>query len=145
MVISADRLYRFALKPQASVPHSAAVALTGLFLGGVLAQHPVSIAFAGGLKLFLYLWRKSHFARTGFPVRPGVSTIRISLGFALPVLLWSLQSEWATGLLLACVLVAELIDRLEYYAEVEIMTPDRQMALDLQTWPRVESARPTSG
>jgi len=145
MVISADRVYKFALKPHASVPHSAAVALTGLFLGGVLAQHPVSLALAGGLKLFLYLWRKSHFARTGFPVRPGVSTIRISLGFALPVLLWSLQSEWATGLLLACVLVAELIDRLEYYAEVEIMTPARQMALDLENWPRHAVAQPTSG
>jgi DMSO reductase anchor subunit len=135
MVVSADRVYTLALKPQASVPHSAGVALTGLFLGGVLAQHPLLIALAGGIKLFLYLWRKSHFARTGVPVHPGVSTIRISLGFAVPLLLWSTLSEWTAGLLLACVLVAELIDRSEYYAEVEIMTPDRQMALDLENWP----------
>ncbi len=145
MVVSADMVYRFALKPHAAVLHSAAVTLTGLFLGGVLARTPLVIALAGGVKLFLYLWRKSRFARTGLPVRPGVSASRISLGFALPILVWSTQSEWAAGLLVACILVGELLDRLEYYAEVESMTPGRQMALDLESWLRHGVAQPTSG
>lgn len=126
-LVSMDMVYKFAIKP-VQAPHSSGVVLTGLFLTGVLAANPWVVGAAGVVKLSLYLWRKTAAAKNGTPIRPVVTAVRIVLGFGIPL---TLAATGVYDLAVGSVLAGELIDRMEYYAELEIMTPARQMAVDL--------------
>jgi len=126
-LVSMDMVYKFAIKPM-TAPHSAGVLLTGLFLTGVLAANPWLAGIAGVVKLSLYLWRKMAAAKNGTPIHPVATALRIVLGFGIPL---TLAPAGVYTVSLCSVLAGELIDRIEYYAELEIMTPERQMAIDL--------------
>jgi hypothetical protein len=105
--------------------------LTGLFLVGVVTLNPVLAGAIGSLKLALYLWRKTTLAMTGASVRPFATAARIGLGFGLPLVLGVMDLSQMYAFTLASVLLGELVDRSEFYTEIEIMTPARQMAMDL--------------
>jgi DMSO reductase iron-sulfur subunit len=127
---SMDMVYKFAIKPRPTI-HSAGVLLTGLFLVGVVTLNPVLAGAIGSLKLALYLWRKTTLAMTGASVRPFATAARIGLGFGLPLVLGVMDLSQMYAFTLASVLLGELVDRSEFYTEIEIMTPARQMAMDL--------------
>ncbi|UCG86928.1 MAG: 4Fe-4S dicluster domain-containing protein [Gemmatimonadota bacterium] len=129
-VLSMDMVYKFACKPRPKV-HSAGVFLTGLFLLGVMTLNPVLAGLTGSLKLVLYLWRKTVLAANAKSVRPIASAIRLGVGFGVPLVLSLLDPIQTYHLIVASVLLGESVDRAEFYAEIEIMTPERQMALDL--------------
>ena len=124
-----DRVYRYTHRPGANGPHSADALITGLFLAGVSAGSTPVAGVAGIAKLLLYVGRKRAFHRAGLPVRPLASITRIGIGLLLPPLLWPLGADYA---LVIAVGLGELIDRLEYYQEMETVTPGRQMVLDLR-------------
>jgi Fe-S-cluster-containing dehydrogenase component/DMSO reductase anchor subunit len=133
-LISIDRVYDFAIRPVPGLPHSAGALLTGLFLAGLMLRSPILAGLAWGLKLGLYMARKlalrGHEAGTA---RPFVSALRVGVGLLLPAAA-SLASSGdgpTRTLILVAALVGELIDRAEFYDELEIMTPARQMADDL--------------
>ncbi len=127
---SMDMVYKFATKPVPTL-HSASVLLTGLFLVGVVTLNPVLTGLVGTLKLALYLWRKTSLAATGRSALPLASAARIGIGFGLPLILSVTDATQMYAFIVASVLLGELIDRGEFYAEIDIMTPARQMALDL--------------
>lgn len=120
-LMAIDRLYRVALK---SGLHSGGALLTGHYLLGLLGGLNLLILGAGILKLLLYLNRKRHFARKGRPLRGGLSLLRIALGFASPLLLLG----WAPLLAAAAALLGDLVDRAEFYDELEVVTPARELA-----------------
>jgi DMSO reductase anchor subunit len=134
---SIDMVYKFALRP--SLTHSAGAFLTGVFLTGVIAAHPVLVSTAGLAKVFLYTRRKIGFARTGVHVRPVASTLRVGMGFVFPAAVWMMATDAPWGLAIAGVLFGEFVDRCEFYGELETMTPARQMAWDLER--RMEGKR----
>jgi Fe-S-cluster-containing dehydrogenase component/DMSO reductase anchor subunit len=150
-LLAMDRVYRFAVSPArgrgagdgpspARLPvHSASVLFTGVFLAGVLAGSVEIAVASGGAKLALYLARKVRFARSGLAVRLGVAVPRVVCGFLVPAALWMTASPTASGIAFVCVILAEALDRLEFYAELEFPTPARQMAIDLSE--RVASGR----
>ncbi len=129
---SMDRVYKFAIKPAPRL-HSAGILITGLFLTGVFTLNPVLAVAAGSLKLTLYLWRKTKLAASGGSIRPVASAARLAMGFGLPLSLAVTEAMQLHAAIIAAVLLGELIDRGEFYAEMDIMTPSRQMALDLDT------------
>jgi DMSO reductase iron-sulfur subunit len=129
-VLSMDMVYKFAIKP-APGPHSSSVFLTGLFLAGVIGLNPVMAGAAGAAKLALYLWRKTALAAAGKSILPLASAARMALGFAVPLMFGVVDATQSYSLIVASVLLAELIDRGEFYSEIDIMTPARQMAWDL--------------
>ncbi len=129
-IFSMDMVYKFAIKPVPAL-HSASVLPTGLFLVGVVTLNPVLAGLVGAAKLALYLWRKTIMAATGTSVRPLASAARIGIGFGLPLMLSAIDATQMHAFIVASVLLGELIDRSEFYAEIEIMTPARQMGLDL--------------
>jgi Fe-S-cluster-containing dehydrogenase component/DMSO reductase anchor subunit len=129
---SIDRVY-------ASLPlvgrhrfHSAGTAITGLFLAAVLLANPVVTTLTGVGKLILYLRRKVEYKATGKPVRAGLSLIRILFGFAVPPVVWMVLGDNGLAIVIAAVMLGELIDRLEFYLELEVVTPAGQMAIDLR-------------
>ena len=127
-LVAIDRVYRYAHRPAADGPHSADALVTGLFLAGISAGSTTLAGIAGVAKLLLYVRRKMAFSRSGLPVRPVASLIRVGVGLLLPPFLWLLGAD---VVVLAAVGLGELIDRFEYYAELETMTPARRMVLDL--------------
>ncbi|MGD2154003.1 MAG: dimethyl sulfoxide reductase anchor subunit [Gemmatimonadales bacterium] len=127
----ADRVYDVLGPSRPAFRHSASVLWTGLFLAAVFAGSRVAVLFGVG-KLALYIHRKTEFAETGRPLRPATSFARVAFGFAVPVGLWLVDPAATRPLLIASVVLGELIDRGEYYTELERASPRRQMGIDLE-------------
>jgi DMSO reductase anchor subunit len=137
-LISIDRVYDFAIRPVPYLPHSAGALLTGTLFVGLLTATPWLAGGAAGLKLGLYVsrklvWRPPTPSRGGWGpfTRLAISGLRVGIGLLLPALAWFWAPETSPALILGAVLVAELIDRAEFYDELEILTPARQMVADL--------------
>lgn len=86
---------------------------------------------AGALKLALYAYRK---LRRWDGLRPGpvaVAALRVAVGFGLPLPGLLLGGTAGPALAAAAVIAGEFIDRCEFYGELEVITPRRQLRLDL--------------
>lgn len=112
--------------------HSADVFLTGLFLAALLSGHVVAFVTVSAIKAVLYIRRKIQFARRGEKVRPLLSLARIVLGFVLPFFLWPEGAGVNFDPVAVSVALGELIDRCEFYVELDLPTPAKQIELDLQ-------------
>lgn len=138
----ADQVYSVLERSGPGYMHSASVLWTGFFLTSVLVGSAWLATAFGFLKLALYVFRKLRFIENHRPVRPGVSAARLALGFVLPAALWLLQPvDWRYPLL-ASVLVGELIDRAEYYAELESTSPRLLMREALERMVAAYARRP---
>ena len=125
--ISADMVYRVISKQL----HSASITLTALFLTSLLSG---SILFSGIFMLFkflLYIRRKIAFAGHKKPVGLIVSTIRICAGFFLPALIWIYWGFEPVQryFIFAGIMAGEIIDRIEFYLEADVITPKKQMLI----------------
>ncbi len=125
-----DMVYRYALSRSSGVPHSASTFLTGLLFAGVLASHPALAGVAGVTKLVLYTRRRIADVQRRDRRASLVGGIRLLLGLILPAALWIAGGE-SSWLVVAFVLVGEVIDRCEFYAGLQFMTPELQMAMGL--------------
>lgn len=119
-----DQVYETVSRNRWSRLHSARALLTGLFLFGILAA-PLIAGLTGLIKLVLYSYRQSWFKSKP---RALASALRLGFGFVVPLAIWRVYPDWV----LPCALVGEVIDRCEYYLDLDIMTPHRQIALDLR-------------
>ncbi len=133
-----DRIYQVALHIGPANFHSAHVLFNGLYLAGFLTGHVVIFAATGFFKLTLYLQRKYLFKQLCRPIRPLLSGTRILLGFILPasvfVFLPGAPATLLGGLATVSILIGEIIDRTEYYQELDIITPRKQMRADILLW-----------
>jgi len=129
---SIDRVYDF-VRPTGSVAlHSADTLLTGLFVAAVIAVNPLPAAVLGTVKALLYSIRRIRTVGEGSTARPWVGAARIGFGFVLPaVLAFADATAWYAGILV-CVAVGEAVDRCEYYSELVVPTPRKQIASDLR-------------
>lgn len=127
-LVAMDRLYRVALRTGPWNLHSAHTLFNGLFQMGLLTGlGPLALGM-GLLKAGLYLHRKRHFARAGRPVCPGLSALRLGLGLLVPLGLGGTHPLLAAGL----AILGDLLDRGEYYDELEVATPQADLAARLQ-------------
>jgi hypothetical protein len=117
--------------------HSAQALLTGLLVLGIAAGVAPIFLGVALLKMILYITRKVGFARSGERPRPWVSAARLAVGIALPAVIWIVGKpelgQLREGWIVACIAVGEIVDRLEFYGELDVPTPRRQMAMDLRT------------
>jgi DMSO reductase iron-sulfur subunit len=139
-LLCADQVYSVLKPSHPAHKHSASVLWTGFFLTGVFAGSAwLAVVFGLG-KLGLYILRKAEFTDSGRPVRPVASVARVAFGFAIPVALWLVDPQGTRLLLIASVMLGELIDRGEYYAELESESPRRRMGIDLEEEVRAHPA-----
>ena len=125
-LLSMDMVYRIPGLSVSTVPHSAMTTLTGLFLAGLLVRSPWVALPAAAIKVILYLSR---------PVIQGrrsraLSALRLGLGFLLPAFVWMSGVDSMT-LLIAGPFLAEIVDRAQFYEELDFLTPRRQIDRDL--------------
>ena len=126
-LVCADQVYSV-LRP--SIPayrHSASVVWTGFFLAGVFSGTAWLAGIFGFGKLALYVLRKLEFIDAGRPVRPVVTAARTLFGLVLPPVLWLIDFQAWFPAIVAGALIGELIDRGEYYEELESESPRREM------------------
>jgi hypothetical protein len=102
--------------------HSAHALLNGLYLLGWLTSRWPLITLAGACKLALYLHRKWN--RSSSP-RSFLSLLRVGFGFLAPFLL-------PPGFNALAVVLGDLVDRCEYYDELQIPSPQGQLALEVR-------------
>ena len=88
---------------------------------------PLALAM-GLMKGFLYLHRKRHFAQQGRSIRPLVGALRLAVGMLGPALLLTTHPLVAAGM----ALLGDLVDRAEYYDELEVPTPQGELLRELR-------------
>jgi hypothetical protein len=120
-----DRVYDSAATRSSVRFHSAGAVLTGLFLSGILAGSAPLAGLAGLAKLVLYADRQPWSKNFG---RLLASLLRLGFGFVLPLAFWRDYPDWV----LPAVIVGEVIDRCEYYFDLDLITPRSQIALELE-------------
>jgi Fe-S-cluster-containing dehydrogenase component len=120
-----DRVYDSVATRNSPRFHSAGTVLTGLFLSGILAGSTPLAGLTGLTKLVLYADRQPWSKSFG---RLLASTLRLGFGFVLPLAFWRDYPDWV----LPVVIVGEVIDRCEYYFDLDLITPRSQIALDLK-------------
>jgi DMSO reductase iron-sulfur subunit len=132
-LFSMDRVYRFA-RSTSPFPHSAGVLLTGLYFGALLLGPSRLLLVLAAAKLVSYVARKIELDGHGLPTRPVLSAARVLLTVVALWVLYSASRPSAAivpGVAALAALAAELIDRGEFYEELEFPSPARQVAADL--------------
>jgi len=129
-LLSTDKSYQAATQVHELNFHSAQTLFTGLYLMGVLTRIPWLYVPFGLLKLVLYLYRKAHFQKQGRDIQFFASALRLSLGFLVPLALQFFAGS--SGWTVVSVVIGEILDRLEFYDEMDVVSPHRQMFADLQ-------------
>ena len=124
-LFAVDRIYRVALRTGPWDLHSAHVLLNALYLFGWLSPFRSVAVVAGAVKLLLYGHRTWHAHRHGRPPRMAWSLARILTGFLAP---WFLPGHLAA----ASALSGDLLDRCEYYDELDIPSPANQMVREMR-------------
>ena len=130
-LISIDMVYGTLPTTKPTLSHSAGVSISAILILGISLANPYVSGLAGIAKLLLYLRRKQMYYREGLSFSRTVAGFRISVGLVLPAVLWSVEFSYGMTIVLAAVLVGELIDRSEFYLELDIVNPKTQMASEL--------------
>jgi len=128
---SMDRVYDVALRPGPARMHSADALLTALFLIGLLLSNGPLAALVGLVKLGLYLRRNVDSADLGRLGGLLFGTARVGLGLIFPAAVWIARPVDWQAWALAGFAVGEIIERCEFYLELDVLTPRGQMAADL--------------
>lgn len=127
-LVAMDMVYRVRGQAVATVPHSAMATLTWALLVAALGGAAGLATLVAIVKVVLYQRRKMR--RLG--VRSWlVSAVRLIVGLLVPLAAWPQGGAPLPAPLLVCLLVGELVDRAELYAELSFLTPRRQAARDL--------------
>ncbi|MFC2097191.1 DmsC/YnfH family molybdoenzyme membrane anchor subunit [Bacteroidota bacterium] len=124
---SIDKIYHVSGFQKQKKINTLQVCYTGLIFFAALSD--IKIFFLGIIiiRLILYILRKTSTKnqKTYFMV-----VIRVLLGFLLPALFILVDYNSLYILILIFLLIGELIDRFEFYRELEIINPGKQMIVD---------------
>lgn len=129
-LFSMDRLYTSIDARRGPRLPSSSTLLTALFYLGIFTGSMGLAKSVLAAKLLLYLAAKVRAALEGRSFRPGLSLTRIFLGFLTPALAFYSQSPAFAMLLIPAILVAEFVDRMEFYFDLELGSPKGQMERD---------------
>ena len=128
-LISMDMVYAVAEKKPLPGLNSASVLVTGLLFFSAISGMMWLFVIVTGWKFILYSIEFVRPPTRDLP-RLVLSVFRIVVGFIVPfILLGSHSGRIAAGILL---IVAELINRAEFYVDLEFLSPQRQINKDLQ-------------
>ena len=121
-LISIDMVYKITIRQENLPLHSAMVSLTGLLVFSLFVQMEILIGLVALLKSGLYIIRKFHFKRKNQPIRLLLSLVRLS-GFFLISIDQYFNIHLNEFVLLGSIALGEIIDRAEFYHEIEVQSP----------------------
>jgi len=131
-LFSLDKVYSVVAVVKKLNYHSADTLLTGLFFASLFSEFKFGIIIFGGIKLVLYLKQFSNRSEDVNILLIISASSRLALGFLFPLIFWywEIPGAWTVSIIL--ILIAELIDRCEYYDNLKTITPQKQMVMDLE-------------
>jgi DMSO reductase iron-sulfur subunit len=131
-LFSFDRVYSVVALETKFKYHSASVLLTGLFFASLFSGFGFGIVIFGGIKLVLYLKQFLSRLRNSKALSLIIGITRLGLGFMLPVIIWYWEIVTFWPIVFILITMAELIDRCQFYNQLKVITPAKQMMLDLE-------------
>lgn len=126
-----DKVYQVTNNTTRLNIHSASIFLSAMLFTGVIINNSKLFFTILILKFLLYMYRKIYFRIHHKSIYPIISLIRISIGFFLPVVLLQFDFSNILFYIFGSILLGELIDRTEFYLELDISTPKSQIRNDL--------------
>ena len=129
---SLDKVYTEVATVQKQPYHSANALLSGLFFASLFSGFLFGIIIFGGIKFILYLRQVADRTRNRNRLPIIFSSFRILCGFLIPPLLWIVEVPGSYNFCITLVLIAEFIDRIEFYDSLKMITPRKQMMMDLE-------------
>ncbi len=130
LLISIDKVYRIVLQPTPIELHSAHVVFTGFILASLFFENYLMFILLVVIKSGLYVYRKYHFWKKDLNVRLFITALRLDLIISLPFIFWLFDFSDLNWWILASVLIGEIIDRAEYYEELDVITPEKLIESD---------------
>jgi len=129
-LVSMDKVYKLAIQPTPIEMHSAHVLLSSFLFAALFIENYYAVGFIALIKICLYVYRKLHFRKNAKKYRMFLSAWRLDMLISFPLLFWIFDISNIFWWLLASLLIGEIIDRAEYYKELDIMTPAKQIKKD---------------
>ncbi|MEN8154309.1 MAG: DmsC/YnfH family molybdoenzyme membrane anchor subunit [Acidobacteriota bacterium] len=127
---SIDMLYHSTASENPELFHSSQITLSLLFLIFYLNNFIFGFTFIAVLKVTLYI--KRHIRREARPLKYLFLPFLRILFLALPVVLIFIPSPWFPVLSMVFFTLGEIIDRSEFYIELDIITPEKDMEKKFQ-------------
>ena len=84
------------------------------------------------LKAGLYIYRKYYFRKEGLNYRLFLSGWRLDMIISFPLIFWFFDFSNLNWWILVSILIGEIIDRAEYYEELDVITPEKQIEADIK-------------
>lgn len=131
-LLSIDKVYEAAYKKLTYKLHSAQTILTGFFVYSLISGDFIILGTTASIKLTLYVYRKIEFHRKSQPVNIKLTAIRILVGFIIPLILLLVDPIEHYIEMIVSALLGELIDRIEFYKEFDIITPEYRKDQDME-------------
>ncbi len=123
-LISIDLIYRVTETEDRPVFHSGRTVLNGSYLAAILTGIPAVAAAVALLKLFLYVRRRYHI----------LPWPRVAVGLILPTAMLIAAADrgrFVVWFAAAAAVVGDLLDRIEFYREMDVTSPRKQIVKDL--------------
>jgi DMSO reductase anchor subunit len=131
-LFSIDKVYQLAIQPTPIEMHSAHVFLSFFLFTSLFFESYLAFAFVALIKVGLYSYRKLYFRKNNKRTRMLLSAWRLDMIISFPLLFWLFDISNIFWWIFASVLIGEMIDRAEYYDELDVITPKKQIEKDLK-------------
>ena len=131
LLISIDKVYRLLIQSTPLELHSAHITLTGFLISSLFFNNYLMLIIVAIIKTGLYIYRKYYFWKKGLNYRLFITAWRLDMIISLPLTFWLFDFSNLNWWILASVLIGEIIDRAEYYDELDVITPKMQIENDL--------------
>jgi hypothetical protein len=131
---SIDKVYQVTNKTTRLNIHSASVFLSAMLLTAILANNDLLFYTVIILKSLLYVYRKVYFWIQHQSINFWVSGIRVLIGIVFPMLLMQFRLYDHPYFIFIVIMIGEIIDRVEFYLELDIITPQKQIEHDVANY-----------
>ncbi|MCP4898697.1 MAG: hypothetical protein GY906_17140 [bacterium] len=131
-LVAMDMVYQVRGQRIRAVPHSAMATLSFVLVIGVLTASWPLVFAAIGVKAILYGLRRVHGPREGWIMRSFLPIHRVGVGFVVPLVVWGVTAQLLHPMAILALVVGEVLDRAEFYAELQFLEPNLQIERDLK-------------
>lgn len=124
---SIDRVYQLQTRTDNRQWHSSQTMLTAMLFVPLFMESFFPFIFVFAIKLALYIRRKVEFYRMGKNPRWTTTLVRILPGVISPVFVFVFSPHTGWMFALFSVALGELIDRIEFYLELDFVSPEMEL------------------
>ena len=132
-LFSIDRVYQIAVQPVKLEIHSAHVFLSFFLFTALFLEAYFAFAAIALIKAALYTYRKLEMRKMKKNFRMFLSAWRLDMLVSFPFFFWIFNFSNIQWWIFTSILIGEIIDRAEYYDELDVITPQKQIEKDFST------------